>query len=182
MVFAAWLASSTDVSWEAYFGRLSRYLMADGLVALMVALALLKESTGERRERELGIGIVMMVDAAGRTLSGLALYYWPGIAGFPVTGVVFVAIMATCTAAVGLAEAWLTAKEEIARHGSRHEAPQFMAGPVGFAALVSTAFGVAAIVSIGSPDSVRLLISAFVGAAGLVALAMGWSRSRMRPA
>lgn len=179
LAFAGYLAKSHGAFIEEYFGQLSRYLIVDGVVASVIGLALLRESVGERRERELGIGIVVLIDAAGRTLSGVALFIWPGIASFPVTAVTFVAIMAACTAAVGIFEAMVTAREEIAQHGVRHQAPQFMAGPVGLASLVSTAFGIASIVSIGSPDRLQLLISAFVGAAGIVALAMGWSRARM---
>jgi hypothetical protein len=179
LAFAGYLLTFRTASPEAYYEILSRYLIVDGLAASVIGLALLAESVVTKRERELGIGIVVFVDAAGRMLSGVALTIWPGIAGFPVTAVMFVAIMAACTAAVGLVEAGLTAREEIARHGAGHQPPQIMAGPVGLASLVSTAFGIAAIAAIGSPETLQSLISCFVGAAGVVALAMGWSRARM---
>ena len=180
LFFAATLMRSTELSWEGYFEVLARYLLIDGLIAALLGAMLLRESLGKQRERELAFAVVMLTDAGGRALSGVALFYWPGLSGFPVTAVVFIAIMAACTAAVGVVEAWLTAREELARHGRQHETPQFMAGPVGLASLVSTAFGIAAIVSMGSPDRTRLLITSFVAAAGIVSIAMTWSGRRQR--
>lgn len=180
LFFAATLTRSSGLSWEGYFDVIGRYLLIDGLIAAVLGATLLRESLGKQREREMVFGVVMLIDAGGRILSGAALFYWPGLSGFPVTAVVFVAIMAACTAAVGLVEAWLTAREEIARHGRAHESPQFMAGPVGIASLVSTGFGIAAILSMGSPDRTRLLITGFVTAAAVVSLAMAWSARRQQ--
>lgn len=180
LFFAAALAQASQLSWEGYFGIVSRYLMIDGLIGMVLGLTLLGESFERQREREMVLGIVMLVDAGGRIVSGGALLLWPGIAGFPVTAVMFVAIMAACTAGVGLAEAWLTAREEVARHGRGHQPPQFVAGAVGVASLLSIGFGIAAVASIGSPDRVRGLLTGFVTAAGAVSLAMAWSAHRLR--
>jgi hypothetical protein len=179
LLFGVYLAQASSVSWESFFLLLAQYLVVDGVVAAMIAAMLLSEGMRRRRQRETVLGMVVLIDAAGRSLSGLAIHFWPGIAGFPVTGVVFIAIMAASTAAVGLVEAWLTAREEIAQHGQDHQAPQFMAGPVGLAAILSLGFGAAAIALIGAPAATRLLISGFVAAAGGVAIAMAWSRHRM---
>ena len=178
LAFATYLAASTRIRWEGYLAVLAWYLVADGLIAAAIAATFMRESVARQRAREMVLGVVLWADAGGRTLSGLSLHLWPGIGGFPVTTVVFIGIMATCTAAVGIAEAWVAAREEIARHDSSQRA-QFMAGPVGLASLVSIAFGVAAVIWIGEPDTLRRLISGFVGAAGMVALAMAWSRWRM---
>lgn len=180
LFFAAALAQASELSWEGYFGIVSRYLMIDGLIGAILGMTLLGDSVERQREREMVLGIVMLVDAGGRIASGGALLLWPGIAGFPVTAVMFVAIMAACTASVGLAEAWLTTREEVARHGRGHQAPQFVAGPVGLASLLSIGFGIAAVVSIGSPDRLRALLTGFVFAAAAVSLAMAWSAHRLR--
>lgn len=180
LFFAGVLAQASHLSWEGYFVIVSRYLIIDGLIGAVLGLALLGDSVGRQREREMVLGIVMLVDAGGRIVSGGALLVWPGIAGFPVTAVMFIAIMAACTAGVGLAEAWLTAREEFARHGRVHQAPQFVAGSVGAASLLSIGFGIAAVARIGSPDHVRGLLTGFVSAAGAVSLAMAWSAHRLR--
>jgi hypothetical protein len=180
--FASWLGRSQALSWEGYFGIVGRYLTVDGLLAAVIAAALLREGLAGQKPRETALGIVILVDAGGRLLSGLALHLWPGIAGFPVTAVMFVAIMATCTAAVGLVEGWLSAREEVAIHGPQHKPPQFMAGPVGLASLVSVGFGLAVIAAIGSPDLLRRLIDGFVAAAGVFSMAMAWSWMRLHQA
>ena len=179
LAFALSLATATGIGWEAYLAVLAWYLVADGLIATVIAATFMRESIMRQRTREMVLGVVLWADAGGRTLSGIALHLWPGIGGFPVTTAAFIGIMATCTAAVGVAEVLVTAREEIARHGSRHQPAQFMAGPVGIASVISIAFGVAAIAWIGEPDTVRQLISGFVGAAGILAIAMSWSRWRM---
>ena len=180
LFFAATLTRSAGVSWDGYFEVIAQYLLIDGMIAALLGGMLLRESFGKQRERELALAVVMLTDAGGRFLSGAALWYWPGLSGFPVTAAVFVAIMASCTAAVGVVEAWLTAREELARHGRAHETPQFIAGPVGLASLVSIGFGIAAIISIGSPDRTRVLITGFVAAAAGVSFAMAWSAQRQR--
>lgn len=179
LCFAYLLATSSALTSEAYFGILARFLIVDGAVAAMIAAALLREGQRKQRTREVTLGVVILVDGGGRTLSGIALYTWPAIAGFPVTAVLYVSTMATCTAAVGFAEAWLTVREEIARHGPTHESAQFMAGPVGIASVVSIGFGVSSIIWMGSVGTMQLLISGFVVAAAVVAMAMAWSRRRV---
>lgn len=180
--FASWLARSQAISWESYFGIVAHYLTVDGLFGAVIAATLLREGLSGQKRRETVLGIVILVDAAGRTVSGLALHIWPGIAGFPVTAVIFVGIMAACTASVGLVEGWLSAREEVAIHGPHHERPQFMAGPVGLASLLSMGFGLAAIAFIGSPDLVRRLVDGFVATAGVVSMAMAWSWMRLHHA
>lgn len=179
LFFAAYLFLSAHLSWEGYFEIVARYLVIDGLVSALIAGMLIRESLGKQRGREMTLGVVTLVDAGGRIVAGAALMLWPGIAGFPVTAVMYVVIMAASTAALGLVEAWLAAREEIAQHGASHQAPQFMAGAVGLASLISTAFGVASLYYIGTGDTVRVLISCFVAAAAVVTFAMAWSRHRM---
>lgn len=179
LLFGVYLGKAAGLSWEEYFVVLAAYLIIDGLVAAVIGLALLRESFRNQRNREMVLGIVVLVDAGGRVLSGIAVHLWPGITGFPVTAVAYVGIMATSTSTVGLVEAWLTAREEIARHSRSHQAPQFMAGPVGLTSLVSMAFGVASIVFISTGDIVRFLISCFVGVAGALSIVMAWSHERM---
>ena len=180
LLCGAWLGKATGVSWEGFFVMLAGYFIADGAIGAVLGTMLLRESVGRQRQREMALGLVVLVDAGGRALSGAAILLWPGIMGFAVTAVLFIAMMAASTAAVGLVEAWLTTREEIAQHGHDHQPPQFMAGPVGLAALMSLGFGAAAIAMIGDSDSTRLLISGFVAASGAVAIAMAWSRHRMQ--
>jgi hypothetical protein len=176
------LAMSIGLPWADFFALLADYLVIDGALALPIAGLFLRESTGTQRGREMWLSVVFLIDAAGRLSSGVAVHVWPGIPGFPVTAVLFLVIMATCTAIVGFAEAWLTAREELARHGRRHEKPQFTAGPVGVASLTSTAFGVAALAFVDRPDSMRPLMAGFMVAAGAVMLIMAWSRrTTVRP-
>jgi hypothetical protein len=179
LLFGVYLGTAARLSWEEYFVVLAGYLVIDGLAGAVIGIALLRESFGKQRSREMILGIVVLVDAGGRITSGIAIHIWPGIAGFPVTAVLYVAVMAISTTTVGLAEAWLTTREEIARHGPDHQAPQFMAGPVGVTSLISMAFGVASIVFIGTSDIMRLLITGFVAGAGAVSIAMAWSHERM---
>lgn len=180
LVLAVQLARLTGVSWTDFLDNIAWYLVTDGPLAAAIGGLLLRESIARDRRREMVLGIAMLMDAIGRTASGIALMVWPGMGGFPVTAVLFIGIMAAGTAAVGLVEAWLTAREEVEQHGRHHARPQFMAGPVGLASLVSIAFGVAAITWIGSLDRLRMLLTGFVAAAGVVALAMAWSTRRMQ--
>lgn len=177
--FGLLLAMSGDLTWEAYFSRLADYLIVDGLIGAGIAAALVREGSPMRGQREIALGFVTFIDASGRLLSGAAIHVWPGIPAFPVTGVLFVAVMAVCTTGVGIVEAWLTAREELAIHGRLHERPQFMAGAVGVASLISLAFGIASVASIENPPRVRLLISGFVVAAGVVAITMAASHRRL---
>jgi hypothetical protein len=182
LAFAAYLRRSHALTHEQFYFELAGYLIVDGVLAWGIAGAMVRESLQRQREREMVLSIVLLVDGIGRVTAGIAVLLWPGIPGFPVTAALFNGVMAASTAAVGLAEAWLTAREEIARPGRQHQRGQFMAGPVGIASLVSIAFGVAITIQIGSPATVRSLISWFVAAAGAVALAMAWSHARMEPA
>ena len=166
-------------SWPDYLDNIAWYLVTDGPLAAVIGAMLLRESVVKQRRREMVLGVTLTMDAMGRTVSGAALMIWPGIGAFPVTAGLFIGIMAAGTASVGLVEAWLTAREEVEQHGRHHAPAQFMAGPVGLASFVSIAFGFAAIAWIGSLDRLRLLLSGFVAAAGIVALAMAWSRRRM---
>jgi hypothetical protein len=168
----------STAGWTDYLDNVAWYLVTDGPLALVIGAMLLRESVLKQRRREMVLGVVVVIDALGRTASGVAIMAWPGISGFPPTAAIFIAIMAAGTASVGLVEAWLTAREELEQHGPHHSRPEFMAGPVGLASIVSIVFGIAAIGWIGSLERVRLLLSAFVGAAGLVALAMAWCRHR----
>jgi hypothetical protein len=176
LLLAFRLARLAAISWPGYLDNISWYLATDGPLAAILGAMLLRESIAKQRRREMVLGVTVLTDAIGRTVSGVALMMWPGIGGFPVTAVLFIGIMAAGTVSVGLVEAWLTAREEMEQRGRRHSRPQFMAGPVGLASLASIGFAVAAIAWIGSLDRLRVLLSGFVAAAGVVALTMAWSR------
>lgn len=142
--------------WPRVYDMLADYLVLDGIVALLVSAAFVREGmrTGASRERTLGA--MLFVDGAGRAVSGTALHAFPGISDFPVTAVLLVSVMAVCTALVGLSEAAMVVREEIERHGRFHARAQLPAVPIAAASVVSIAFGIAAMVALGDPtEAVR---------------------------
>jgi hypothetical protein len=127
-------------------------------MALVVAGFFLRDSTRRAAHREGVLALVLFIDGAGRSVAGFSTHVWPGLLEFPVTLVLFLAFMALCTAAVGITEGTLVVEEEVARHGRWHSRPQFSAGPVGLASVVSIVFGIAAIVTMGNLDVTRQLL------------------------
>lgn len=173
LLWAVGLFAIRDASWDTFFTVFVDYLILDGLLGFVIAGALIREASRTVRVREGMLGAATLVDSAGRLASGIAVHVWPGIPGFPVTAVLFLAVMATGTATIGLLEAGLTAREEFARRSPVHERPQFAAGPFALAAIASAAFGIASIVFIDRPDQMRLLIAAYVAAAGVSMFLIG---------
>ena len=180
--FAARLAMMPDGSWDRMFTYLADYLMIDGVLAFLVAGLWLREGVAGGMKREYQLGAVLLVDAVGRTASGVAVHVWPGIPGFPVTAVLFIGIMAACTAMVGVTEGRLIIDEEIARHGPRHDRPQLTVLPLTVASIASVIFGVVAFLSVGEPSRVQVLLTWYVFAAALAMLAIAWARQESKRA
>lgn len=177
--FSALVLARPATDWGAMFTTLSYYLVVDGALGLCVAAVLYRDS-GNGSKTHLGsLAGVTLVDAVGRIASGIAVQVWPGIPGFPVTAVIFIGLMATFTAVVGFVQAGLIVEEELARNGRRHARAQFAIPPVLFSALVSVAFGVAALIFAGQPPVLRILFAGYFCAAGVVMLAIARSRHRM---
>lgn len=167
-------------SWGVIFNLLADYLLVDGALALAVSVLFLREGTATDASRERNLGVVLLIDGLGRTVSGLAVHAWPGLPDFPVTATIFLVVMAVCTAAVGLTEATLVLREEAARHGRQHSAAQLPAVPIGAASIVSLIFGVGAVIVVGDPRLLHFLLAGFILSAGVVMLVMAWSRSFKR--
>ena len=171
-VWFAWRIATAGPSWLAASEALSGYLRLDGAMALVVAGFFLRESARRAAHREAVLALVLFVDGAGRSVAGLSTYMWPGLLEFPVTLVVFLAFMAMCTAAVGITESMLVVEEEVARHGRWHSRPQFSAGPIGLASVMSIAFGLAAIATMGNLDVTRKLLVAHLASVSVVMLSL----------
>lgn len=170
----AFLAGAAS-DWNGMFSTLADYLLIDGALGIVVAGLLYREGTGTRRNHLGSLGAMMLVDAVGRTVSGYAVHRWPGIPGFPVTAVIFIALMAVFTITLGVVEAGLILEEDVARFGHQHARAQFSITPVLLSAIVSVAFGAGAMVYAGEPAVLRTLLAGYVAAAGTVMFAMAWS-------
>ena len=179
LAFSALLLTPLAADWGVMFKYLSYYLILDGTLGLCVATVLYRDSNAGAQTHLGSLAGVIFVDAFGRIVSGIAVQVWPGIPGFPLTAVIFIGLMATFTAVVGFVQAALIAEEEIARHGRRHARAQFSVPPVLLSALVSVAFGVAALLFMGEPRIVRLLLAGYFAAAGMVMLTIARARHRM---
>lgn len=166
--------------WNGMFDTLADYLLIDGALGIFVAALLYREGTGTRRNHLGSLGAIMLVDAVGRTVSGYAVHRWPGIPGFPVTAVIFIALMAVFTIMLGVVETGLILEEDVARFGHQHARAQFSITPVLLSAIVSVGFGAAAMIYAGEPPILRTLLAGYVAGAGGVMFAMAWSR-RERP-
>ncbi len=166
--------------WGGMFAVLSDYLVMDGVIGFAIAATLFRQGVGEHKPHLGSLGAVLLIDAVGRTTSGMALNIWPGIAGFPVTAVLFIALMAVFTAMLGVVEVGLIAEEDVARFGRRHARAQFSIPPVLLSSIASVGFGAAALFYAGDLPVLRLLLSGYVASAGLGMMAMAWSR-RARP-
>lgn len=162
--------------WNGMFVTLADYLLVDGGLGIVVAALLYRDGTGSRRNHLGSLGATMLVDAVGRTLSGYAVHRWPGIPGFPVTAVIFIALMAVFTITLGVVEAGLVLEEDVARLGHQHARAQFSITPVLLSAMVSVAFGAGAMIYAGEPTILRTLLAGYVAGAGGVMFAMAWSR------
>lgn len=177
--FSVLLLTPLASDWAVMFRYLSYYLILDGVLGLCVAAVLYRDSNAGAQSHLGTLAAVIFVDAFGRIAAGIAVQVWPGIPGFPLTAVIFIGLMATFTAVVGFVQAGLIAEEEIARHGQQHARPQFAVPPVLLSALVSIAFGVAALMFMGEPTIVRLLLAGYFAAAGMVMLTIARARHRM---
>ncbi len=162
--------------WNGLFNSLSGYLIIDGAIGILVAAAMYREGAGTGRNHLGSLAAMMLVDAVGRTMSGFAVRHWPGIPSFPVTAVIFIALMAVFTITLGVVEAGVILEEDVDRFGPRHARAQFSIPPVLFSAIVSVAFGVAAMFHAGDPPILRALLAGYVAAVGAAMLAMAWSR------
>jgi hypothetical protein len=176
--FAARIAGAS--SWLGSVEDVGEYLRIDGAIAIGVAGFFVHESIRRGAARESILALVLFVDGAGRLVSGIAAHVWPGLLEFPVTIGVFLGIMGMCTAAVGLAEGTLVIEEEVAQHGRWHRRPQFPAGPVGVASVLSIGFGVAAMLGVGDLELVRTLLVGHIGSVALVMVSLAARRPSRR--
>lgn len=174
--FAMRFAGIQNPQWESIFDLLADYLLIDGVAGMVVAVAFLRASVAGKASREWKLGAVLLVDGVGRLGSGIAVHQFPGLPGFPVTAILFLGVMAACTAAVGITEAVLVVAEERARHGHHDRRPQFAAIPVGLAAIASIVFGVAAIRAVEDVTRLHTLLTEFIVAASATVLATALSR------
>src|SRR4051812_9054910 len=99
--------------WNGMFDTLADYLLIDGALGIVVAALLYREGAGTHRKHLGTLGAMMLLDAVGRVASGYAVHHWPGIPGFPVTAVMFIALMAVFTITLGVVEAGLILEEDI---------------------------------------------------------------------
>ncbi|MEO8621445.1 MAG: hypothetical protein ABI625_10290 [bacterium] len=174
--FGARLLTNPAVNWSAVFALLSLYLIVDGVVGFGAALTLFGSSVREKKRHLGSLAAVLLIDAVGRTVSGLAVRMWPGIPYFPVTAVMFIALMAVFTTMVGFVEAGLIVEEDFARYGTRHAPPQFIIPPVLASAITSVLFGTAALFFAGNPAMLRVIIGVYVAIAGIAMLSMAFTR------
>jgi hypothetical protein len=180
--FAARLAALPSAPWDGTFDLLADYLIIDGALGFVVAILSLRRGVAGRMAREQNLAVVLLVDAIGRTASGIAVHIWPGIPGFPVTAALFIGIMAACTAMIGFTEGMLVVEEELVRTGHRRDRPQLAVGPVTLASIASVVFGLASFLLVGQPEYVHVLLVAYILAAAVVMLAMAWARRPSRQA
>ena len=169
--FAIRIGRGAD-SWLSSVDSFAAYLRLDGITAIIGAILLLVESRRTDARRAGHLAVVLLVDGIGRLVSGFAAQAWPGLLEFPVTLVMFFGVMAVCTGAVGIAEGALVVEEEIARHGHRHEGPQFQAGPVGAGSALSLAFGIAAMIFVGDPSLMRKLVVGYIASVAIVMMSL----------
>ena len=170
LLFGARLLMATSVGFTTMFGWLADYLIIDGALALFVAVALIFDSVAGSKARETALGALVVVDALGRLAAGIAVYIWPGIPDFPVTAMVFLGVMAGCTALLGVVATAIVGGEEHARHGSHHERPQFQVGAVSVAAITSIAFGALALVYLADIEMIQPLLGLYMIGGALVML------------
>jgi hypothetical protein len=181
LFFAADVLANPAVDRDAMFTVLSNYLLADGVLGVIVAAMLLRDGFGTARPRLRDLGVVLLVDGFGRIGAGIVPRIWPGTSGFPVTAVLFLGLVAAFTALLGLTEAALTTAEERARHGPAHARPQFAVAPVLFSSAASLAFGIAGFALVGDVTSTHFLLAAYMTSAGAVAFSMAWARRAREP-
>src|SRR5581483_11846706 len=110
--FGGRIVALSGLASEETFDLLADYLLIDGLLGIALGVSYLRQAHARGARREWTLGVIFAADAVGRSLAGTAIHLWPGIAGFPVTAVVFIGIMAACTAAVGFGELVVAGEEE----------------------------------------------------------------------
>ena len=176
--FATRFVTGSAASIGALLAQVADYLVVDGAIGLAVAAALYRE--GLHGKPHLGnLGAVLLIDAGGRMTSGIVANVYPGIPDFPLTAALFVAMMATFTALLGVAEVGVLTEEGVARLGPRHERAQFAVPPVLLSALASVAFGVALLFT-ADPPTLRLLMGGYFASNACVMFAMAWTRRGKR--
>jgi hypothetical protein len=180
VVFGLRLLLGTGLGWAAMFGELADYLVIDGVLAVIIAGALMRDGVGGSKNREMAVGAIVLADGLGRTVAGISVHLLPGLPDFPVTAVIFLGIMAGCTALVGLAATAIIGTEERARHGPGRPREQFPVGPVGLAAIAAIAFGVSTLVFLTEPEMIRPLVALYMIAGGVAMLAAAWPTGTRR--
>jgi hypothetical protein len=177
--FATRFVGGSAGSMGALLAQVADYLVVDGALGLLIAAALYRE--GLHAKPHLGsLGVVLLIDAAGRMTSGIAANVYPGIPDFPLTAALFVAMMATFTALLGVAEAGVLTEEGISRLGPRHARAQFAMPPVLLSAMASVVFG-AALLFTANPPTLRLLFAGYFASNACVMFAMAWTRRSSAP-
>lgn len=176
VIFGLRVLLVTGLGWTGMFGDLADYLVIDGVLAVVIAGALMRDSIGASKNREMTVGAIVLADGLGRTTAGISVHLLPGLPDFPVSAVIFLGIMAGCTALVGLAATAIIGTEERVRHGPAHQRPQFPVGPVGLGAIAAIAFGVSALAFITDPEMIRPLVALYMIAGGVAMLTAAWPR------
>jgi hypothetical protein len=171
--------SDASGSWSHAFSLLAEYLIVDGVLGFIVAALVLRQQNVAGKPRLRLLATVLLVDAVGRMATGIAVKLWPAIPEFPVTALIFIALVAVMTAAVGFAEAALIAEEDVARYGHRHAPPQFAVSPVLLSSVASLVFGGTAVFFAGNTAATRIILAGYVIAAAMVMFAMAWTRRRV---
>lgn len=115
--FGLLLLASRQTQWGDAFARFGNYVLADGVMALVVAAGflLLSPSTDPRWHRWLAPALVAC-DAFIRLGAGVAIRGWPGIPYFPVTSVIYLSTIGVLTAWISLVELGVLAAVERRQH------------------------------------------------------------------
>src|SRR5215216_4205540 len=105
VLFGLIFLASPRLRWAGVFERFSNCAIADGLLALCLAIGFLIVSprVGSRLQRW-ALPALGLCDSLIRLGAGIAIREWPGIPYFPVTSVLFLATIGALTAWVSVVE------------------------------------------------------------------------------
>jgi len=117
-LFAAWLWSAAP-PWSEFFAGASRYLVADGVLAMLTAIFL---ASNVLPVPPLLTGATA-ADGIARVVAGIALRMFPGLPDFPVTAVAFFGVIGGWAACLATAAILIRVSVWRSRHHAHRSTP-----------------------------------------------------------
>ena len=168
--FALWLVTRAR-QWSDVFDIGAIYALLDGALGLATGLLLMEQGSSDS---SFVLPTMTVGDAILRLGAGVAIRTLPGLTGFPITLLVFFAVIAVWEVSLGatLVVSWFVAAERAVKRGGVNRRKRALLGPPAFAGFVALLFAGYAFLA-GPPSTADALRTVAALAAGALAIVFG---------